>query len=40
MINKLGSKQRYTLTRTIKKTMTDGFHAGFICGTTAKINNK
>ena len=38
MINKLGSKQKYTLTREIRKTMKEGFHAGFIWGTMLKIN--
>ncbi len=37
MINKLGSKKRYTLTRELKKTMAGGFHDGFIWGGTVKI---
>ena len=40
MIKRLGSKQKYTLTREIKKTMKEGFHDGFIWGTKVKINNK
>jgi hypothetical protein len=37
MIKRLGSKQKYTLTREIKKTMKEGFHDGFIWGTMLKI---
>ena len=40
MINKLGSKQKYTLIREIRKTMAEGFHAGFIWGSTIKRKNK
>ena len=40
MINKLGSKQKYTLTREIKKTMKEGFHDGFIWGSMLKIKKK
>ena len=40
MIKKLGSKNRYTLTREIKKTMKEGFHDGFIWGTMLKRKNK
>ena len=36
MINKLGSKQKYTLTREIRKTMKEGFYDGFIWGTMLK----
>ena len=36
MIKKLGSKNRYTLTRKIKKTMAEGFHDGFIWGSMLK----
>ena len=39
MIKRLGSKNRYTLTREIRKTMKEGFHAGFIWGSTVKIKN-
>lgn len=37
MIKRLGSKNRYTLTREIKKTMKEGFHDGFIWGSMLKI---
>ena len=40
MINKLGSKQKYTLTRKIRKTMKEGFHDGFIWGSMLKRKNK
>jgi len=37
MIKRLGSKNRYTLIREIKKTMKEGFHDGFIWGSILKI---
>ena len=40
MIKRLGSKNRYTLTREIKKTIKEGFHDGFIWGSMLKIKKK
>ena len=40
MIKKLGSKQKYTLTKRIRKTMAEGFHDGFIWGSMLKRKNK